>query len=44
MDMSAKTHIMHIMYIDAEEIPRISPNFSDAQSLSEDEIVDIPQE
>jgi len=39
--MSVKQCIMRIMRINLQEIPRLPPNFNDAQSLSEDKIIDI---
>jgi len=40
-DMGVKTYLMNIMRINLQQIPRLPPNFSAAQSLSDVEIVDI---
>jgi len=41
VDMPAREHLMHIIRINTHEIPRLPPNFNNAQSLGDDEIVDI---
>jgi len=41
IDMGVRTHLMHIIRINSQEIPRLPPNFNDAQSLSEEKIIDI---
>jgi len=41
VDMSVKAHLMHVIHIDNQEIPRLPPNFNNAQCLGDDEIVDI---
>ena len=41
VDMGVKTYLMHLMRINAEEIPRCPPSYDIAQCLSEDELVDI---
>ena len=40
-DMNIKAYYMHVMRINAEEIPRLPPLYSTMQSLGEDEVVDI---
>jgi len=41
VDMPVREYLMHIIRINTQEIPRLPPNFKAAQSLSNDEIIDI---
>jgi len=41
VDLSVREHLMHIICIDTQEIPRLPPNFNNAQSLQDDEVIDI---
>jgi len=41
LDMTVKAYMMHIIRINHQELPRLPPNFNDAQRLSDDEIIDI---
>jgi hypothetical protein len=41
VDMTVREHLMHILRVNAQEIPRLPPNFSAAQALSDDEVIDI---
>jgi len=41
VDMGVREYLMHIICINTQEIPRLPPHFNNAQSLSDDEIVDI---
>jgi len=41
VDMTVREHLMHLLRINAQEIPRLPPNFSAAQALSNDELIDI---
>jgi len=39
--MRVREHLMHILRINSQEIPRLPPHFNTTQMLSDDEIVDI---
>jgi len=41
VDMPVREHLMHIIRINTQEIPRLPPNFNNAQSLGDDKIIDI---
>ena len=41
VDMTVREYLMHILRINAMEIPRLPPNFNAAQALSNDELIDI---
>jgi len=41
VDMTVREHLMHTLHINAMEIPRLPPNFSAAQALCDDEVIDI---
>jgi len=41
VDMPVREYLMHIIRINTQEIPRLPPNFNAAQSLGNDEIIDI---
>jgi len=41
VDMGVREHLMHILRINSQEIPRLPPHFNATQMLSDDEIVDI---
>ena len=40
-DMKVKTYYMNIQRINDEEIPRLPPNFNEAQKIQPDELIDI---
>jgi len=41
IDMTVREHLMHVPRVNTQEIPRLPPNFNNAQSLGDDEIIDI---
>jgi len=41
IDMPVRECLMHIIRIDTQEIPCLPPNFDNAQSLGDDELIDI---
>jgi len=41
VDMTVREYLMHLLRINAQEIPRLPPNFNAAQILSNDELIDI---
>jgi len=41
VDVTVREHLIHVIRIDTQEIPRLPQNFNNAQMLSDDEIVDI---
>jgi len=41
IDMTVREYLMHILRINTQEVPRLPPNFNNAQSLGNDEIIDI---
>jgi len=41
VDMSVREYLMHVIRINTQEIPRLPPNFNNAQSLGDDKIIDI---
>jgi len=41
VDVPVRECLMHIICINTQEIPRLPPNFNNAQSLGDDEIIDI---
>jgi len=41
IDMPVRECLMHIIRINTQEIPRLPPNFNNAQSLGDDELIDI---
>jgi len=41
VDVTVREHLMHVLRVNAQEIPRLPPNFNNAQSLHDDEVIDI---